>query len=204
MYSRHTEGKKFIGSLAILSALLLVSGCAVANGVTVTPRSIVEQQLLVRSLERALTKLDTQRFSGKLIALDLYALTGDGEFAREFVTAGLEEKGVRVTADPEKADLRLKVFASVLGVDHGESLIGTPSFAAPLVGLPIPEIALFKMIKHRGQAEVQIYAFDGQTGEFADKSAVGIGNAKYDEFTILIMIQFTLSDLDERADEIAQ
>jgi hypothetical protein len=204
MHPPYTEGKKLIGLVVLVSSLLSAAGCAVTNGVTVTSRSIVEQQLLVRSLERAVAKLDTQRFSGKLVAIDLYALTGDREFAKEFITASLEEKGVRVAADPKKADLRLKVFASVLGVDRGENLIGTPSFAAPLVGLPIPEIALFKKVKHRGEAEVQIYAFDGSTGEFADKSPVGIGNAKYDEYTILIMIQFTLSDLDERADEIAQ
>lgn len=176
----------------------------VPTNVTVTDRSIIEQQLLVRSLERAVAKLDTRTFTGKLVALDLYALTDDQAFAEEFITASLQEKGARVAAEEEKADLRLKIFASVLGVGRGERLIGTPAFAAPLVGLPVPEIALFKMVKHRGEAEVQIYAFDGRTGEFTEKSPVGVGNAKHDEYTILIVIKFTLSDLDERADEVAR
>jgi hypothetical protein len=185
-----------VGRLCLLAML---AGCT-STRVTLTQRSGIEQQLLVRSLERAVSQLDTGRFTGKRVTLDLFALTEDQAFAKEFVTSRLEQRGVEVVTDPQKADLRLKIFASVLGVDRGETLLGVPAFGAPgapIVGLPVPEIALFKWVRNRGHSEVQILAYDGRTHRLMDQTAAGVGRAKYDEYTVLLVIGFTSSDLDE-------
>ena len=47
--------KKLAGVPILSLALFLLGGCAVSTQVTNTPRSSIEQQLLMRSLERALT-----------------------------------------------------------------------------------------------------------------------------------------------------
>ena len=68
----------------------------------------------MQSLEWALVHLDLSRFSGKRVALNLYALTPDDQgFASEFATSRLEAKGVVVVPDATKADPRLKIFARV-------------------------------------------------------------------------------------------
>ena len=51
------------------------------------------------------------------------------------------------SADNSGATLALKVFASAYGTDHAESLIGIPAFQAPVVAIPVPEIALFKWVR---------------------------------------------------------
>ena len=129
----------------LIVCVSLLAGCAVSTQVTNTPRSTIEQQLLVRSLERALATLDTQHFKGKIVTVDFYGLTPDKDFAKEFFTAWLEGQHVRTATDPKEAELHLKVFASVLGVDQGQSFIGAPSFTVPLMGFVVPEIPLFKM-----------------------------------------------------------
>jgi hypothetical protein len=113
------------------------------------------------------------------------------------VTAHLEARGVHVVE--AGADLRLKIFASILGLDRGETLLGLPALQVPVVSLPIPEIALFKWVRNRGRAEVQIHAYDGRSGEFQGRLSDGAGRSKFDEFTILILVSFTVSDLDRRA-----
>lgn len=128
--------------------------------------------------------------------MDLYSLSSDREFAKEFVLVWLEEQGSRVSADPKRADVRLKVFISVLGVDEGLSFLGIPSFKAPILDFPVPEVPLFKSLQHRGRAEVQVYTYDGQTGGFVEKSSPGIGNAKYDDYTVLLFVNFNVNDLD--------
>ncbi len=173
---------------------LLVAGCGSAR-VTLKARSGLEQQLLVRALERAVARLDLSRLVGKPVALDLFALTEDKAFAKEFVTARLEQRGVQVVADAAKADLRLKILASVLGVDRSETLLGVPAFTVAVV--TVPELALFKWVRYQGLSEVEILVFDGRSDRFVDAVPAGVGKAMYDEFTVLILISFTRSDLDE-------
>lgn len=87
----------------------------------------------------------------------------------------------------------------VLGTDKNERLIGLPSFQAPVVGVPVPEIALFKLLRNRGQAEVLIYAFDGAIGQFIESTPTSVGRAKQDDYTFLLVISFTVSDVDKAA-----
>jgi hypothetical protein len=179
---------------------LLMAGCAVSTQVTTTARSSIEQQLLVRSLERAVAQLDVERFIDKRVYLTLFSLTPDQMFAKAFVSAQLEQRGLYIVSDWDQADLLFKVFAPVFGTDQGQTLVGIPSLVVPLVGAAVPEVSLYKAVRNRGQSEVQVYAFDSRTGEFVDKLPVSNGQAKYDQYTILVLISFNWSDLDERLD----
>jgi Winged helix-turn helix len=90
----------------------------------------------------------------------------------------------------------------IVGVDRGESLVGIPAFGAPIVGVPVPEIALFKSVQNRGHTELQLFGFDGDEGDPVGKHDVVHGKAKYNDYTFLVLINFNLSDLDgEAADE---
>jgi len=168
------------------------------NQISNTQRSSVEQELLVRSFERALAGLDTQEFKGKTVVVDFYGLTPDKDFMKEFFIAWLQGQQVQIATDPKQAQLQLKVFAPVLAVDQGQSFVGSPSFTVPILGFAIPEISLFKDVKHSGHAEVKIYTIDAVTGKFVDQSPPAIGEAKYDDYTIVIVGHFTRSDVEEQ------
>jgi hypothetical protein len=160
----------------------------------------VEQELIIRSLERAVARLDVEHFVGRRVVLDLFALTPDQTFAREFVTARLQRRGLDVITDVARAEVRLKVIATVLGNDRGETLIGIPALQAPVVGVPIPEIALFKWVRSRGLAEIQVYAYDPETDRLLDGVPAARGRAKFDEFRVLLVIGFAVSDLAAQAE----
>jgi hypothetical protein len=183
--------------------LLMTAGCS-AREVTVTRRSAVEQELIVRSLERAIARLDITPFAERRVLLELRALTEDQAFARDFVAARLQRRGVEVVTEEAKADLRLKVFATVLGVDRGETLLGIPALQAPIVSVPIPEIALFNWERYRGAVEVQVYVYDPGTDRLVGDVPAALGRAKFDRFKVLLVVSFTLSDLDERAEPVAE
>jgi hypothetical protein len=185
------------GILIPCLALFLFGGCAVSTQVTNTPRSSVEQQLLVRSFERAFAGLNTESFKGKTVAVDFYGLTSDRDFASEFFTAWLQSQQVQIVTNPKEAELRLKVFAPVLAVDQGQSFFGAPSFTVPVLGFAVPEIPLFKDVRHSGHAEVEIYTLDADSGKFIDKSATAVGAAQYDDYTLLLVINFTRTDVDK-------
>ncbi len=180
-----------------LWSILFLAGCAVSTQVTNTQRSAVEQRLLVRSLERALAALNVGGLRGKSVAVEFYGLTADKDFAKEFFIAWLQGQQVRVVTYPEKPQLQLKVFASALGVDQGQAFLGIPSLTVPIVSVGVPEIALFKSVRHQGDAELQVYTIDNGTGEFVTKSPRLAGKAQYDAYTLLIFINFSTNDLDQ-------
>jgi hypothetical protein len=180
-----------------LSLCLCAAGCAVSTQITNTARSSIEQKLLVRALERALNGLDASEFKGQTVAVEFYGLTPDKDFAREFFIAWLQRQRVRVPPNPMQAQWRMKVFATVLAVDRGQSFIGSPPFTVPVVGLTVPEIPLFKDVSHRGHVEIKVSATQAETGEFVNESAPAVGEANHDDYTILILFHFTHTDLEE-------
>jgi hypothetical protein len=56
---------------------------------------------------------------------------------------------------------------------------------------------LFKEVKHSGHAEIKISTIDGMTGEFIDETATAVGTSNHDDYTILILVHFTRTDLEE-------
>jgi hypothetical protein len=181
-------------AIVAIAAGLLGAGCTTVR-VTATERSSIEQRLLVRSLERAAARLDIAPLVGRLVRLELFALTKDQAFAREFLRVRLEERGVRVTSGAD-ADLTLQVFTTALAVDTADTLVGLPAMQAPILAVPIPEIALFKLERSRGHAELQSYVFDA-SGRLLGQVHDVLGQAKWDRFTILIIISFVVTDIDK-------
>lgn len=175
---------------------LLVAGCSLASQIGTTAPTGITQQLLVRSLERALSRLDLARTSGRPVALEVAVQAGNESFVKDFVTTWLKAHGVRTVQD--SPEMKLKLFVSVYGTDRDQTLIGVPAFQAPVVNLPVPELALFKWVRNRGQAELRMWAFDGKGEVVVDAPAPGVGRAKYDDFTVLLFLGFTLSDVNKR------
>jgi hypothetical protein len=190
--------KAAFGILVLCSVCFGIEGCAVSPQITNTPRSSIEQELLVSSLERGFETLDTQRLAGATVVVDFFGLTPDKDFAKEFLIAWLQSHQVRIVTDPNEAQLRVKVFAPVLGVDQAQSFIGTPAFTVPFLGVTIPEIALFRDVRHMGHAALETYTIEEDGGKFLVKSPPAMGRSEYDDYTILIVIHFTRSDMEKR------
>ena len=179
-----------------LCVALLLCGCLVSTQVTHTPRSSIEQRLLVRSLDRSLNQLDTQPLQGKTVAGEFFGLTPDKDFAKEFSIAWLQGRKINVIADAREAEVRLKIFAPVLGVDQGQSFFGVPAVTVPVLGFTVPEVALFKSITHHGYAAIEMYTIDNPSGDFLARSPRAVGEAAYNQYTILILVNFNRDDLD--------
>jgi hypothetical protein len=179
-------------------ALVGLTGCVSSVQLTPFQPSAVTQQLVIRSLERALAQLDTSRLAGRKVSVDLYAqIPAAQAFVKEFVVAWLQARNVKVAVGTRE-QLALKVFASAVGSDRGETFVGIPSMQVPVIGVPIHEIAIFKWARNRGLTEIVGYVFDGTTEALVDTIGPGIGNSKQDDFTFVVVINFTVTDLEDR------
>jgi len=189
-------GRRAVHIVALLVTLATLATACTTARVTATERSSVEQRLLVRSLERAAVRLDTAPLVGRRVKIDLFALTSDAYFAREFLRARLERRGLEFVGSGDEADVTIQVFAAALAVDTADTLVGLPAMQAPILAVPIPEIALFKLERSRGHAEIQTYLYDNR-GRLVTRIGDAKGEAKYNRVTLLIFISFVVTDIDE-------
>jgi len=160
--------------------------------------SATSQLLLVRSLDRAIAQLDLSPLGGRSVEVELVGQAANLGFTKEVVQERLRERGLHLSS--EAPELKLIVLATVLGTDRGETLVGSPAMQAPIVSLPAPEIALFKWVRHRGMVELEVAALDFQSGALIAKLGPEVGRAKHDDYTILIAINFSVSDIDDPAE----
>jgi hypothetical protein len=180
----------------LLAVAAVCTACTTAR-VTATERSSIEQRLLVRSLERAAVRLDTATLAGQRVKIELFTLTNDAYFAREFLRARLETRGLRFVGPGDEADMTIQVFAAALAVDTTDTLLGLPAMQAPVLAVPIPEIALFKLERSRGHAEMQSYTYDSR-GRLITRLGDVKGEARYHRVTLLIFINFSVTDIDDQ------
>jgi hypothetical protein len=182
---------------AAAAALLgiVLTGCSMASSTAATAPAGVTQQLLIRSLERALAQIDRSKIGAHPVALEVTVQSGNEGFVKDFVTTWLKAHGVHVAGD--SPEMKLKMFVAVYGTDHDQTLIGLPAFQAPVVNVPVPELALFKWVRNRGQTELRLWAFDVKSDTIVDAPSPGVGRSKYDDFTVLLFFGFSLSDVNK-------
>lgn len=177
-------------------AALLVSGCTVAStDLYPTSPSATSQLLVFRALERAVARLDVGRLRDRRVTLEVVSQLGDDRFATTYLETWLRTHGVKVGGDVP--DLRLQIYLLALGTDKGQSFIGIPPFQMPVLAIPVPEIAIFKWIRNRGRADVRVYAFDPKTDALVDLLPETTGRSKFDDFTVLIVVGFSVTDVND-------
>ena len=174
---------------------LALGGCSMASSTAATAPAGVTQQLLIRSLERALAEVDRSKIGSRPVGLEVTVHSGNEGFVKDFVTTWLKAHGVRVVGD--SPEMKLKMFVSVFGTDHDQTLIGIPAFQAPVVNVPVPELALFKWVRNRGQTELRLWAFDPKSDTIVEAPTPGVGRSKYDDFTVLLFFGFSLTDVNK-------
>jgi len=180
--------------VAVYGALLL-GGCASATDIHPTSPSATSQLLVFRALERTVARLDLTGLRGRRIALEVISQLSDHYFAAAYLETWLRAHGVTVVS--ESPDRRLQVYFLTLGTDQGQSFVGIPAFQVPVISIPVPEIAIFKWVRSRGRADMRVYAFDPVSGAFQEMLPETTGRSKFDDFTILVVVGFSVTDVDD-------
>ena len=158
--------------------IFLIAGCAVSAQMTNTPRSAIEQQLLVRALERAVAAIDTQQFKEKTVAVEFSGLTPRQRFC-QVVFHRLATKPAGT--DRRESDASAITFASVcIGSRGGPRTVlyrYSCLHGAAFARFRFSEIAVFRDVKHSGHAEIKIFATDAETGDFVGEQCPAIGKS---------------------------
>lgn len=202
-------------TVVLFILITLVTGCALEQEVSRTPRTAVEQVLLTQAVEQALenlsirlpegvnvdvdaTGLESDRFRLRMTNADLGAIdrpSRDILYIRDVVAAELGRRGYRVSARDTESPYLVRVMAESFGTMQGTIFVGMPPVQSVLIPFSLPELTLYKHQSQSGYARLHLDIYDNRTGEFLGSSAKLVGRAFYNQYTLLIFATWNRTDV---------
>jgi hypothetical protein len=204
---------RWLSAISLALALaFLTSACALNREPSRTPRTAIEQLLLLHATQRSLAALSLPVSEGAALFIQVTGLSRlsyfdrgldhegmmlgpptDLSYVRELVTGRLGEMGFRIADREEHADYLVKIIVHALGTEQGESLLGLPQVS--LLGFALPEIAFFKAQNQIAHVRFSLDIYERPTNRFLRSTPIYIGDAYHNQYTILFVISFRRTDL---------
>jgi hypothetical protein len=155
-----------------LAALVLTQGCLGNIRNTTTPRTAQEQLLLTTAAERAIGQVDSSKWVGRKVFLDVTPLPDKKD--RGYVVAAFEqrvEEGGGKLVPRERADIVIEVRSAALGCYDGKWIIYVPAAMAVGVVAPdeangIPTLVSIGYSLQEGWARIDAFAYDAKTNAY--------------------------------------
>ena len=199
--------------LSILAAV--VTGCALEQEVSRTPRTAVEQVLLTQAGEQALVNLSVQLPEGVNVDMDVTGLESDRSrldmtntnrgtinrpsrdivYIRDAVAAELGRRGYRVSAQGAESPYLVRVMAESFGTMQGTIFVGMPPVQSVLIPFSLPELTLYKRQSQSGYVRLHMDVYDNRTGEFLGSTPKLIGRAYFNQYTVLVLATWLRTDV---------
>jgi hypothetical protein len=196
-------------------ALFCLSGCAIEQEISRTPRTAVEQLLLTGAVDRALTNLTLTLPTQASLHLEVSGFyidrarlnmrdqlsgtvqdpTVDFLFVRDTVAVTLGRMGYRIRKREDQPAYLVRVAIEALGTMQGLTFVGMPPIQSVVVPFALPELTIYKHQAQSGYARFHLDVFDNLTGDYKGSSATLIGRTHYDQYTALFYITWLDTDL---------
>ncbi len=188
--------------LMVILWSLILSGCSSVYETTKSARSPNEQLLLTQSLKRALIDAVLPIPPGQSVVVETVSLTTslttnlttDQVFVTALIERWLAREGLNLPKDGSES-LIAHVTVDAFGTLQELTFIGIPPIASGLLPIAVPELALYKAQKQRGLARFSIDFIDKKTGRLIRSTPLYEGDAFYNQFTVLFVMNYRDTDL---------
>ena len=185
----------------LITCLAFLAGCTTTKTST-TARTAVEMALMSESAKRAIDELDDgavgpyQRF----FIDENYFVATDQEYMLSALRRALLNKGLHSVESEEDADIIVQPRIAAAAIDENKGMLGVPSVPAALPGIgaiELPELALYKKFKQQAVNKMGVFAINADDRSLAFDWGEGSGEAYYTRYTVLFLITFRTTDLNE-------
>jgi hypothetical protein len=170
----------------IFAFFVVLPACASTPHITYTKKSGVEQLLVARAVDRALSG-ESLNLKGIKIFVDVASLTPEENgYFKKVLEHQVLKKGGLVTQDKGKADLMGSLLVKCAGTDGKEFSLGIPSLPIPLTTFSTPQINFVSGRTQKGYAEIDFVLFSEDQG-LKEETAPLIGKSYFKKYTILFI-----------------
>jgi hypothetical protein len=178
------------------AALLLVLAACNSRRETDPPRSASEQLLFSTAADRAADKLTFNLQPGTKVFIDASYVEGtDSKYLISALRDRVARKGGDLMDDKGKAELLIEPRIGALSVDRDRTLFGLPAIPVPLVGIEVPEIAIFKRSYQQGVVKLAATTYDPKTGLMVQSLDPVYAFSNRRDWTFLIFFSWSTTDL---------
>jgi uncharacterized protein YceK len=152
-----------------LVAAVVLPGCGTVR-VTTPARTATEQALVSTAADRAVRAAKLDGCAGKAVFVDMSLCEAiDKGYVERRLHKAVLDSGGSLAADAKGAAVVLQVASGALSTDDRSYLFGIPSIPLPIPTagetLVLPELAIFKLERHRGKAKLLLNAVDPKTNQ---------------------------------------
>lgn len=178
-----------------LLALVALTGCLGSVRPSTTARTAQEQLLCTTAAQRAVSHVDSSRFTNRRVFIDVERLTAQVD--RGYVLHAFDqlvyEAGGRVAPSRDKAELVVEVRSAALGTYEGKWLLFIPVPMAAGVKPPADAPSLLEIgySLQEGWCRIDAWCFEPKTGDYVcgwreawGKAYIGFFDDIYPESTI--------------------
>jgi len=191
-----------IRTFCLAAALLLVLAGCTSRRETDPGRSASEMLLFSTAADRAADKLTFNLQPGTKVFVDAAYVEGtDSKYVVSSIRDRVMRKGGDIVDDKGKAELVIEPRIGALSVDRDRTLFGTPAIPVPLVGVEVPEIALFKRSYHQGVAKISATTYDPKTGLMVQSLEPVYAFSNRKDWVFLILFSWSTTDLMPEEDK---
>jgi len=168
---------------------IFLSSCSTTRYITQTKRSVIEQLLLTKSIDNALSNINGIEIKGLKIYIETVSLVAEEEnYLKKAISLWCLEKGAVIVEEKNKADYIASVLVKSLGTDRVKNvLMGLPSLPMPFTGIATPQIDLIAIDSQKGYTEMEIVLYSAQTKQFIHKTKPLVGKTHFSTYKIFLI-----------------
>jgi len=116
---------------------------------------------------------------------------------RGFVEGRFAELGCTIAANREGLDLWIRVVVLAIGTDQGQNFLGMPPVQSALIPFSLPALTLYESQRQIAYVRYLVQVYDARTGRLLFFSPWYQGSSYYNQYTVLLFINFRGTDLIE-------
>lgn len=169
------------------------SGCAGTTQTSNTGRTTWEQLLLSNSLQRTLGEASIPLNPGESVSVEAVGLTDDKAYAQELVVQWLRQKGLHVGT--EAPTYLIRVILHAFGTEQSDSFVGIPEIQSTIIPFALPELSIYKSVKQRGYARLNLEVSDKKSGSLIASSPIFEDDVYFNQYVILFAFGFSSTDI---------
>ncbi len=203
MISIHLPLNTRFRTISIMTLLAVyISACSLPARRPTDPKTPEEQALISRALEKSAAKAQLQMPRGTKIFVETTGLTSDHPFVGHVIEGWLGRQGLIICRTREEATHQVRVIVESIGPTQSTKIFGIPGgdANAGLLGIRLPEIALYKKDVKKGYVRFYLDVYETTTGKHLQATEPYSNAISYKDYTLFFIFTWQETSIEDFPD----
>ncbi len=181
---------------------VFVWACSLPTGRPTDPKTTREQTLISEALEKSADKALLGLPPGTPIFVETTGLTQDHPYVGHVIEGWLGRQGLDICDTKEEATHRARVIVQSIGPSRNTKILGIAGGDANtgLIGISLPEIALYKRAVTKGYVRFYLDVYETSTGKYVQTTEHYTKAVSHKSYTLFFFITWQKTSVEDFPD----